>query len=480
MKVTVAVLDKKGENAPKKALLAIETLDTQTSKHFGLVTPKQTTVEQDIENLRTHNLKSQVAMAFASTQPPKKGRFEIQNYQNAALVFDATIYKQNPPTNPTEPFNSQRFTKDFVSQTEGDYALLTLTENQITAARDPIGIAPLHYGETEDVCALASNRSALWSLGVEDVRSFPPGNVGVASRSGFEFEAIRTWCCVEPVAVSLEDASAMLQRLLEEAVRVRLHGVERCAVAFSGGLDSSVVAFLVKQCGVDVELVHVSMENHPETKEAQRAAEALGLPLHVHLFTESDVENIVGRVVGLIEESDPVKAGVGVPFYWTAQKAAEAGLEVLLAGQGADELFGGYQRYVTEYVQAGEEKLREMMFGDVVGICESNLERDLKICGFHDVSLRLPFAGYAVVDFALGLPASLKVEPRVDSLRKLVLRRAALELGLPRSIAQKPKKAVQYSTGVSNVLKRLAKKQGVTLGEYVKTLFEKQTTVENI
>ncbi len=189
------------------------------------------------------------------------------------------------------------------------------------------------------------------------------------------------------------------------------------------------------------------------------------------MFKESDVEKVLPRVVDLIEEPDPIKASIGVPFYWTAEKAAEAGFKVLLAGQGADELFGGYQRYVNEYVSYGEETVRRTMFDDVVKLHESNIERDVKICSFHDVELRLPFASYQIAEFAMSLPVELKIERKADSLRKLVLRKVAENMGLPKSIADKPKKAVQYSTGINDALKNLAKKQKTTVKEYVNRLF---------
>jgi len=196
------------------------------------------------------------------------------------------------------------------------------------------------------------------------------------------------------------------------------------------------------------------------------------LPLQVHLFTESDAERDISKVVDLIEEPDPIKAAVGVPFFWNAQKASAEGLRVMLAGQGADELFGGYQRYVNEYLANGDEAVRRTMFHDVSVLHESNIERDEKICGYFDVELRLPFGSFAVAEFAMSLPTGLKFEKKSDSLRKLVLRKAAENMGIPKEIVEKPKKAVQYSTGINNALKRIAKKENLTLAEYMNMLFQ--------
>jgi asparagine synthase (glutamine-hydrolysing) len=131
----------------------------------------------------------------------------------------------------------------------------------------------------------------------------------------------------------------------------------------------------------------------------------------------------------LIEEVDPVKAAIGVPFYWTAKQTQKPNTECCWRGRGADELFGGYQRYVNECLKSGPEKVRRTMFDDVVKIHESNLERDLKITGWFDVELRCPFASYGDTEFAMGLPLECRIEAKADTLRKVVvLRKVAQNL----------------------------------------------------
>jgi asparagine synthase (glutamine-hydrolysing) len=249
--------------------------------------------------------------------------------------------------------------------------------------------------------------------------------------------------------------------------------VKEVSVAFSGGLDSSIVAYFANKLGLRVHLFHVSMENQTETEDAIEASEKLNLPLQVDLFKDSDLENTLLQVVSLIEEADPIKVSIGLPFYWVAEKAAEARFHVMLAGQGADELFGGYQRYVKEYCKDGGEKVRKTMFNDVANIFESNLERDIKITSYFDVQLRLPFASFEVAEFALTLPIECKMEQKEDTLRKLVLRKVALNIGLPSVLVDKPKKAVQYSTGINDAIKRVAKNQSKTVNEYVTDLFQR-------
>jgi asparagine synthase (glutamine-hydrolysing) len=477
MKTWVAVLNKQGENAVPTVMDTLESLHKGEKMCFSIATNLAFLVGQEMNQLKAHEACSSVVVGAAESMGLPLGEPQVMYFGDLTAVFDGVIYDAANKKPRLEMFSQslkgdrEEFAKEFVESVEGDYSLVLAEAGRLVSARDSVGVAPLYYGENSTIAALASNRKALWRLGIAEPKSFPPGHVALVTREGFEFKSVKTLPFQEPEQISIEEAAETLQHMLEVSVMRRVKGTRKVAVAFSGGLDSSLVAFLAKKLGVEVELVHVSLENHPETAEAMRAAMELDLPLHVHLFKDADIEIDLSTVIGLIEDPDPVRAGVGLSFYWAAQKTAEAGLKVLLAGQGADELFGGYQRYVTEYLEHGDEAVRRTMYHDVAYVYESNLERDEKICLSHDVELRLPFASFELAKFAMSLPTELKFEKCADSLRKLVLRRVAANAGLSKAIVEKPKKAVQYSTGISNALKRIAKKRGLTLPEYTNQLY---------
>ena len=476
MKVTVAVLDKNGDGAVETVLNMLNSFDVGLPSHFGLVTPKKSIFEKNVEIIKKQGLKSSTAAGYVTSKPKSNNDYEHLQLDEVALLFEGRVYSTVQKTAVMEtftksPLHCEAILQTLIEQVDGDYSFLMLKNGWVAAARDPIGVQPLYFGENRNIAAFATNRKALWKLGIDTPTSFPPGNLAFVNKEGFKFKPVKTLAFKQPKSVTIDDAAKTLQSLLEQSIQRRVRGLKEVSVAFSGGLDSSLVAFLINKSGAKVNLFHVSLENQSESEEAIEAAEALNLPLQVDLFKASDVETVLPKVVELIEEPDPVKASIGVPFYWVAEKAAEAGFKVMLAGQGADELFGGYQRYVKEYCSKGVE-VSKTMFSDVLALYESNLERDLKITGFFNVELRLPFGAFDIAEYASSLPLDCKFEPKLDTLRKLVLRRVALNAGVPKSIADKPKKAVQYSTGINDAVKRIAKRQQKTVNQYITELFQ--------
>jgi asparagine synthase (glutamine-hydrolysing) len=474
----VVVLSKKGENVTRAAVAMVEALESNGSETYGIASPTVINTGESFEILQKSNLESSTAVGYAFSRILPKDRPQPLKLKDAAMVFDGRIY----PVDATKPDveiaakklerNLEQAAIMFVKETEGDFAFAMAKPEKIVAGRDTVGVRPLYYGENADFAALASERKALWNIGIMDARSFPPGCVALVEKHGFRFTIAKRIIYSRPKQITMQTAAHKLQTLLEHSVKERVSGLKEVAVAFSGGLDSSIIASLAKKTNGNVILIHVSLENGREVEFAKQAAEELKLPLYSYLYVEHEVPKTIQEVIRAIEEPAPVKVSIGIPIYWAAEKTAEMGCKVMLAGQGADELFGGYKRYLDDYMEGGSERAQMAIFNDIVRMYEANLERDSKICNHLNIELRLPFATHSMAKFAINLPLRLKIERADNTLRKLVLRRVARNIGLPYPIVNRPKKAIQYTTGITNTIQKMAKQEGVSMTEYLQKVFQ--------
>jgi len=478
MGAIVAAVNKRGENAVPTAVTMLKELTHRGVDAHGVATPTSAITAKSIEKIAIQNLSSSVALGHNLSRILPRDQPQPVQGDGFTLVFEGRLFHSTSLPDVDEVMerlqpDPQRNTSHVIERLEGSYAFAIANSNQIIAGRDMFGTNPLYYGENETTCAIASERKALWKLGIKNAKSFPPGHTAVVNAQGFSFKPIKTITQPPREDMDMERAAKRLQDLLLESTRKRVSDLKEVAVAFSGGLDSSLVAVLAERCGIKVQLISVGLENQLEVKFAETAAEALKLPLHLQTYTVKDVEKILPKVLWLIEEPKLIKASIAIPFYWTAENASKLGCHVLLAGQGADELFGGYQGYLKEYEQSGVEAVQKAMYRDVAMSYEKNFQRDNQACFFHKVELRLPFVDRDIVQFSLSLPPSLKIESPEDSLRKRVLRQVAQNLAMPLFIVNKTKKAVQYATGVSKATQRLARKEGLTSREYVEKVFRR-------
>src|SRR4030066_1519195 len=218
MKITIAMLDKKGGNAGPAVLAALKSLGIENGGSFGLASPSTFTVEKNIDNLQNKSLVSSIIMGeFCSiTRQHVEPRFE--KLENAMLAFEGRIYSPIQRESIAEriskewPQIREKAVEIAVRKAEGDYSLIIADPSRIVAARDPIGVEPLYYGENANCVALASNRKALWKLGIEEPLSFPPGQIGFASRDGFEFKPFKTLAYSKPKKTTMQKAAFTLER----------------------------------------------------------------------------------------------------------------------------------------------------------------------------------------------------------------------------------------------------------------------------
>jgi len=470
----VATLSKRGSNAVPRATIMLQELIHRGHQSHEIITPEAAITAGSFEELlKRTDTYSSVAIGHNASSC-KKGESDLNDlpgfleghvFNESATSYFArikTVWRQSP----------EKIAKRLLSCLDGDYVFAIASTGRIVVGRDPLGTKPLYYGESQEHCAVASERKAIWKIGIQEVQSFPPGNIATITQTGFCFTPVRIIRLRPPRRIKMAAAVSRLRVLLEESTRERLRGVKKAGIAFSGGLDSSLVARLAQESGSAVHLISVSIAGGHRSSHAAEGAKVLGLPITVQEYGIRDVENTLPKVLWLIEEPNLMKAGIAIPLFWSAQLASGLGCSVLLAGQGADEMFGGYHRYLTVYAKRGIGGVAESLFCDTMRSHETNLQRDEPLCAYHDIELRLPFIDTKLVRYALSLPVNLKIESATDPLRKRILRQLARNLGIPASIAVRPKKAIQFETGVDKALRDLARSKGLTPREYVVEVYK--------
>jgi asparagine synthase (glutamine-hydrolysing) len=336
---------------------------------------------------------------------------------------------------------------------DGDYAFAVYYGGDVVLARDPLGVKPLYLGKG----CFASERKPLWSIGREAV-PLKPGRViqlGGRPEEGIDFRSYE-----RVVKRPVEE----LCKALTAAVEKRTRDV-KVGLLFSGGLDSSLLGKIVEELGREAVLYTVGLEGCRDFEYAEKASDFFGSELKCRVIKEEDLPDYARRVIYAIEEYNPMKVSVGIPLYVACEAAKKDGLKVVIAGQGADELFAGYKRYL----RASGAGLEEELLRDIERIAEVNLQRDDAIAMANSLELRVPYLDREVVGIALGLPADYKIK---DGRRKHILRLAARKKGLPGFIVERGKKAVQYSTGVEKALRMLAKENDNSVEGYLKSIYE--------
>ena len=365
-----------------------------------------------------------------------------------------------------------------LSGANGGYALAYVLDNELVLARDPVGIKPLFYSLEKEAekpkIFFASERKAFCD-GRSNIQPFPPGSIMSfnAQSSGDVKEKFLGIELPQERIMEEHEAAFRLKATLEKAVEIRL--TKTTGIAFSGGIDSTFLAALAKRIDPSVPLYTVGLPNSHDLAQAEFAAEAAGMldSLKIRLLSPEEIEAAIPDIIYSTESIDPMKIAIGLPLYFVAKTVKEDGKRVLLTGQGADELFGGYSRH-EGFFEQGLEVLDREIYSDLKQISTINLERDNMVTTANSVKLRVPFLDKEVIRTGLAIRPELKVLKRSDRyIRKYILRKAADGL-LPPELLWKEKKAIQYGTGVQKVLDRLArdagfsKKEGNHIEKYLK------------
>jgi asparagine synthase (glutamine-hydrolysing) len=205
-------------------------------------------------------------------------------------------------------------------------------------------------------------------------------------------------------------------------------------------------------------------------------AKSLDLKLEVEEMSEQDVENVIPKIINIIEDDNMGQIEVAIPIYGAVKLAHEQGIRVMLTGQGADELFGGYSWYSKIVKKYGYEKILEYMIKDLKLLYKETLEREDKITMSQSIELREPFLDTNLIDTVLRIDPRLNIQNSggsYDNLGKRVHRKLAEKIGIPPEIAYRIKEAAQHGSGVHELINSLARKNGFNESSVSSSYLEK-------
>jgi len=333
---------------------------------------------------------------------------------------------------------------------DGDYAFAYWIDHHIFLARDLFGIKPLWY--SRDSFAFASERKVLENLGYLDIQELNPRHYLV-----YDLEK-KSWKLYQRKFVSFipehrDDYSLLkkqTKKLLLKAVEKR-NPRRTVGILFSGGLDSFILVQCCKELKIPFHCYATIFKDAPgaDFSFLEEAQERYNIPLTIRFVSLSEIEKVLPLLVPLIEDNNVVKVAVALTNYFSCEEAQKNSIKVIFSGLGADEIFGGYDRFLRA------TQLNSDCYSSLLKIYERDLYRDDVISMFHKIELRLPFLDKALADYVLKIPAFYKIQ---GERRKIILRDIGKELEIPLLFSERKKKSAQYGSGMDKALQILAKK----------------------
>jgi asparagine synthase (glutamine-hydrolysing) len=356
--------------------------------------------------------------------------------------------------------------KRTVAELDGVYAIVIKDEvtGTISLVRDKIGVRQIYYGENNSFIGFASERKALWKVGIkEPTKRVLPGHAIIITSNGLlqEFKVAHPPIYSSKIAYkTMASAVSAYEKSLLASMKKRTQDFDRVGIIFSGGIDSVIIAWLAKKMVREVTCYTGGVKDSSDVAFARHIAKKLNLKLRVNELSQDEVEQIIPEVIDVIEDTNAGQVEVAIPVYAAIKLAHEDGIKVMFTGQGADELFGGYSWYTKVVEKEGYQKLREHMTEDLLLLYRETLEREDKIAMSHSIEMREPFLDMEVIRVSMQMDMKLNVKSKDDSFGKHVHRRLAQKLGIPRNIAYRMKEAAQHGSGMHNVFDAIATKHG--------------------
>ena len=317
----------------------------------------------------------------------------------------------------------EKFGCDFVHLLDGDFAFVVVDGDDYIAGRDPLGVKPLYYGMDDRGRMYFASEMKPIADQCLTFSTFPPGHYYTPT-TGFvkyykpEYEDF-TKATHELDLVAIRES-------LTEATRKRLMSDVPIGVLLSGGLDSSltssIAARLLKEQGKELHSFSIGLDaDAPDAKAARKVAEFLGTKHHeVHFTIEQGIE-ILDKLIWHLETYDVTSIRASTPMYFLSKAITDLGIKVVLSGEGADEIFGGYLYFrnapsTEDFQKETIERVQKLFTADLLRADKSTMA--------HGLEARVPFLDKDFLDVAMLIKGEEKQPKTYDGKEKYILRKA--------------------------------------------------------
>ena len=378
-----------------------------------------------------------------------EGRYEFSTGSDCEVIL--ALYRDAVAAGGTQ--------EDFIRMLERlngifAFALYDAERDEYLIARDPIGVIPLYIGKDKEshIC-VASELKALEGICTE-YEPFLPGHF-LSSRSGhIERWYTRDWFKYDAVKDNKADIKE-LHDALEAAVKRQLMCDVPYGVLLSGGLDSSVISAMAKKNAARrvetddqqeawwprLHSFAVGLKGAPDLAKAREVAEHIGTVHHEINYTVQEGLDAIRDVIYFIETYDVTTVRASTPMYLLARVIRSMGIKMVLSGEGADEVFGGYLYFhkAPDAQAFHEETVRKLSKLHLYDCLRAN-----KSLAAWGVEGRVPFLDKEFLDVAMRMNPAAKMCPGKE-IEKRVVREAFADM-LPESVAWRQKE--QFSDGV--------------------------------
>ena len=401
---------------------------------------------------------------------PKSGKQPLfSKDERYVLAANGEIYNHKDLRNLTKNFEYQtnsdceviislfdKYRDKFIDKMNGifGFVIYDKKENEFFIARDHMGIIPLYIGwDKNKIFYVASELKALEGT-CEKIEVFPPGQYMSSKDFKYKKWYTRDWTDFENIKENKTNLND-LKVGLEQAVRRQLMSDVPYGVLLSGGLDSSITSALAKKFSKkrienndkseawypQLHSFSVGLKGSPDLKAAKLVSEHIGSIHHEVIFTVQEGIDAIKDVIFHIETYDVTTVRASTPMYLMARMIKSMGIKMVLSGEGADELFGGYLYFhkapnPKEFHKETVRKLEKLYQYDCL--------RANKSLAAWGIEGRVPFLDKEFIDIAMKINPADKMITK-ERMEKWVVRKS-FEDYLPAEVAWRQKE--QFSDGV--------------------------------